>query len=788
MNKFKKTIPYIINALLVTIIFLIALKINKIFPFGEFSLPKNDAIFQYQPMLYSFIEKIKEGILLNYSFNNNLGQPFIFNFLYYLASPLNLLVIPLKNANSMFLAIIIIKIIITSITTTFYVKRKTNNNYLTTIIAISYVFSSWFLAYYYTIMWLDAFMMLPLFQYGLEELMEKNKYNIYIFSLAYIMISNFYIAFMICLYTLIYYLYNIILKKDKYINKIKNFQLIMFITIITCLLSAFHIYKTYDSFLIIGILISNAQNNVTYISLLNLFKSILSGAKIINLSPYGNIFPNIALSTIFTISLLYFFINPKITRKEKITNLISIIFIIFLFYSKTLNYIANCFHVPAGYDFRYSFIISFYFIIIFIKNYKVFDNKIDKKVYFINILLFILILIEYLTKNLELKYFIFNLSFLITLTTLFIFYKNNKIYKFIFTSVIVLEVTISAILNITCTIKEDTTSHEFNKEYITYREQLDHYNQDFNINLYDNINTIPSFSSMQYNWVFEDLSSLGYLTDSKAIIYISFNTKVFKMLFNVKDKDNKYLEKIYSVNKDILTYTLSDSNIITNQNNLVYGLTGITNIIEKKDLKNISKEEKFKHIISKKGTYYFYFDNDDLEQIIVNNTIYTYDKNSKKDTKYKVEELRATIFLELELDKKDIIKLKFKDNKKHETYPLYYLNESKYEELYNILEKNQITYTHYQDNLLEGKITVDKNEVIFTTIPYDKHWRVTIDNKEVETKLVLNSLMGIVVPEGTHHIKLEYKPNYIIPIIISTTTFIGLIVNIVYQKLKKKND
>ena len=788
MNKIKKTIPYIINAIIVIAIFFITLKINDIHPFGNFTLAKHDAIYQYQPMLYNFITKIKEGILLNYTFNNNLGQPFIFNFLYYLSSPLNLLVMPFKNSNSMFIAIIAIKIIITSITTTFYAKKRTNNNYLSTIITISYVFSSWFLAYHYTIMWLDAFMIFPLFQYGLEELMENNKYNIYIFSLSYIMISNFYIAFIICLYTLVYYLYNIIIKKDKYINKIKNFQLIMFSTIITCLLSAFHIYATYDSFLNMGIYINDITTDTTTLPLLNLLKSIISGTSYANLLPIGETLPNIALSTIFTISLLYFFINKKISKKEKITNLLALLFIIFLFYSKTLNYIINCFHVPIGYSYRYSFIISFYLIILFIKNIKTFDNKIDKKIYFINALLLILIIIEYVFKNIEFNLFIFNIIYIIILTLLFIFYKNNKIYKFIFVTFIILEVLINTCINFNTTMWKNLGEYKFNTDYLTYRETIDYntsFNFDLNLNLYENKNTISSFSSMQYTNTFTDIFALGCPTDNKAIISTCNNTEIFNMIFNIKTNNKYYLEKIYTANKDIYFNNLNENSIIENQSSLIYSLTGIDNIIKTIELKKNNNIFK----VPSKGTYYIDTSVEDFKYLTINNTIYTFNKdNIKDDNKKEIIVLKAQYYLEIELNKNDIIELVYKSDNNNDNLTIYKLNKDKLEEAYNKLKSNQIKYTHYQDNLIEGEITVDKDQVIFTTIPYDEHWKITVDNKEVKPKIALNSLMAIDCEEGTHKIKLEYKSNYLIPTIISIITFIGLIINIIYKQLKKKNE
>ena len=104
--------------------------------------------------------------------------------------------------------------------------KKTDNKVISTIVSISYVFSAWFLSFNNSIMWLDAFVMFPLFQYGLEKLMNENKAYIYIFSLAYIMISNFYLAWMICLYTLAYFIFQTIFTKKETKEKLKNFNTI----------------------------------------------------------------------------------------------------------------------------------------------------------------------------------------------------------------------------------------------------------------------------------------------------------------------------------------------------------------------------------------------------------------------------------------------------------------------------------------------------------------------------------------------------------------------------------
>ena len=91
MKEHKKLLTYLFNILIVSLLFCITLKIKDIFPFGNGTLAITDSYYQYQPFLYNFIMSIKTGNLLSYSFIAGLGNPTIFNILYYLNSPLNLI-------------------------------------------------------------------------------------------------------------------------------------------------------------------------------------------------------------------------------------------------------------------------------------------------------------------------------------------------------------------------------------------------------------------------------------------------------------------------------------------------------------------------------------------------------------------------------------------------------------------------------------------------------------------------------------------------------------------------
>ena len=124
IHKYKN---YIIVTFLATIIFLLFLKMKTIYPFGDLSLSRSDSHGQYQPLLFNFIASLKTHNLYSYSFNIGLGIPLAFSYVYYLASPLNIIALLFNNINDMVFALTLIRIILTSIFAKLYLSKKIDN-------------------------------------------------------------------------------------------------------------------------------------------------------------------------------------------------------------------------------------------------------------------------------------------------------------------------------------------------------------------------------------------------------------------------------------------------------------------------------------------------------------------------------------------------------------------------------------------------------------------------------------------------------------------------------------
>lgn len=750
-NKLKKLIPYIINISITLCIFIIVLLITNTSPFGTDVLGKSDGIVIFKPMLYDFIMGLKTNTLEVFSFNNGLGNPTIFNYLYHLASPLNLIAIFFKTPDAMYLSTIILKLTLASITSTFYFKKKTNNNLLSTLGSLTYVFSSWLITYYYYMPWLDIFLIFPLFQYGLEELLNNKKYNIYILSLSFAIISNFYLTFPICIYTIIYFIiYKLIYCKDSKKEKLNAFNRITLSTIFTLLITFLYLYALIISYSKMGLSFDN-EITTYQVKFLDLLKSLLYGnISFITEEPPQYTFPNIAINTFMLFNFLYYFFNKEISKKTKIFIGIGILLFLCTIYVKQFDFVLNFFHNIRGLTFRYSFIPIFLSIVIATSNLE----KIDKFSIKNNIIVSILVLIPLILniKNIEQNILIFNIvSIIITIIFIFI-YKNNKILNYIAIILVIIESSIFSYIHLNTSINKTNELHNqtYNKETTKYRlNNLGYENEYINSNLYSNANTTYLLTAMTYNNVIKLSYNLGCTTYQNTSMTCNKNNKITQMFFN--EKNDYYLEKIFSVNKDILNISLDEYNTKNSHEYLVEATTGIKNIYNKEVLKVelIDNKKLFK-------TDHNYYLIDYVSDDYVVNYPQTYNEFYIED---------------------DSIK----------EVNIYTLNEDKLKEIYNKLSKNQIEYEYYSDSYIKGTINVDENQVIYTSIPYDISWEIKIDDKIVTPTTVLDSLIAIEVEPGNHKIELTYKTNYTLPMIISISSILVFIGNIIYQHKKKKN-
>lgn len=87
------------------------------------------------------------------------------------------------------------------------------------------------------------------------------------------------------------------------------------------------------------------------------------------------------------------------------------------------------------------------------------------------------------------------------------------------------------------------------------------------------------------------------------------------------------------------------------------------------------------------------------------------------------------------------------------------VDDAVYTETAAALGEHQLNIAKWSETRFEGTLTAtDARTTVFTSIPYDANWRVTVDGEAVETCKLLDALVGFDVTPGEHTVVIRYVP------------------------------
>ena len=180
----------------------------NVIPFGDYTVLRMDLYHQYGPLFAELYDRITQGESLIYSWNSGLGSSFLGNFGNYLASPLAIvmLIAGHENMPEAIAIMVLLKASFASAFFSYYLRKSTGkNDFSISAFGVLYSFCGFFIAYYWNIMWIDAMALFPLVIYGIERIITHGKFRLYMFSLAAVMLTNYYMAYIVCIFSVIYF-------------------------------------------------------------------------------------------------------------------------------------------------------------------------------------------------------------------------------------------------------------------------------------------------------------------------------------------------------------------------------------------------------------------------------------------------------------------------------------------------------------------------------------------------------------------------------------------------------
>ena len=399
----------------------------------------------------------------------------------------------------------------------------------------------------------------------------------------------------------------------------------------------------------------------------------------------------------------------------------------------------------------------------------------------LSIILLIIASIAFTKIQIE-KYDIFKLFILVVYILLFMISLNTNISKIIFSFVVLLEIITNSIgylerYNFDVNHENITQKHAI--KYIKENDNSLLYRIDDNNNESDNYSIIYNYYSIDYfmSTIKKDLINffinldVGNHSYTKNTISYDGSYHLLSSLLDIK----YYIETNNNDNNNYEYLTTIDDQykIYKNNNSLNIGYMVNNNILKTKLNSNgLDNSNNNFYLLVKLKDWYSYDDlNVYLENELLDNTngtfMYYINNEYNKD-----EELNISLNCN-DSTLEDI-----------EGIYIYYINNDNYNKSINKLKNNQLEITKIENNSIEGNIKVEDNNILFTSIPYNKDLDIYVDGKKVNKIKLLDTFLGAKINKGEHKIVIKYIPKTLYLSIIPT--IIGQLLLYIYIKIYNK--
>lgn len=389
---------YVYSALLPMTIMLVVWLFMGVFPFGDKTLMAVDFGQQYIG-LYGFL---KETILTGdfsgffHSFSKSLGGAMIGIWGFNLISPFNILyvILPLSAFNWAITLTIWLRYGAFGLSFAYFLIKRYNGAskrpYFVPLFAAAYALSGMIVSYQMNPIFYDAMYMLPLVITYLEEVIDGNRPFKYIISLAVTMILHFYMGYMIALFVAMYTVYYAVIQTHADTAKAQSIAVAkkvgqVFLYSVAAIGSVLFFLMP----IVFNLLLSKGAYDSglkwtwdLQINPMDILSKFMIGAFDNQSWPSGPNLPNVYIGAVALIGCVLFFGVTHITRKERIAaGIILFVYLLACVHDFT-NKVFHMSQTPAGFFYRFTWILSFFMVFLAYKAFIDFD-KLSKKAFVI---------------------------------------------------------------------------------------------------------------------------------------------------------------------------------------------------------------------------------------------------------------------------------------------------------------------------------------------------------------------------------------------------------------------
>lgn len=845
LTFFKERKDYLSAFFLPILILLVIYIIRGVYPFGDQCFLRSDMYHQYAPFHAALLDKLQNGESLLYSWDIGMGVNFVALFAYYLATPFNWLLLLTSQTHliEVMSIFIFLKVGLSGVTFTYYINKHFNTRSLSAVaLSVFYSLSAYICAYSWNLMWLDCIWLFPLIMLGLEQLIHgKKSYAYYVDSngdyhcdttiqektcylyciaLGFCIISNYYISIMVCIFCILYFILQVCTHPKSLKNLLKKgLRFVLY----SALAGGFAACLLIPEYFALKLTASGDMNFPSSLTrYFSVFEMMSRQLMLVEPAIFSAHEPNIYCGMIIFLLIPLYAMNPKISTKEKIGKFLLLAVFYLSFNLNILNYIWHGFHFPNSLPCRQSFIFNFLLLVMSYEGLKDIRDYTNKELYAtLGGCTILFLIMEEMFESDDYPYYIIYASLaFVALYALYFGLKRSdklpqKICYGIFFTIIILEAFINTV--VTSVNTTGRTSYVSDNQSITalletaaklegdssfYRiEKLKRRSK--NDAAWSHYQGMSLFSSTANAGIAAFLSNMGGEKSTNSYAYYGA-TPLVEAMFNIKyvlsssEKEESDLRTLVGRNDTMNLYqnrytlslgflvpvtlegdwVMNTSNPFNVQNEFADYAANVSPLFTTTE-HTISDNKLTIEVTKDEHIYVYLTSSGDSFSVSYTKADGTSDSKSFSSVKQKY------IFDLGYCTAGTTIKLTANEESSIQGY-VYALNIDNMNIFYETMKENCMEVLEYDETHIEASVTAAEESTLFTTIPYEKGWKVTVDGVPVETFTFKDAFLAFDVGEGTHRIHFEYFP-YGLKAGIGISLVSGLIlVGLVITDKKKK--
>ena len=807
MNQIKrfaqsKAFPYITAFGLPFLICVIICIGNGVYPFGDNCILHIDMYHQYCPFFTEFLNKLQTGGSLQYSWNLGLGSDFVSLYAYYLASPLNFLILlcPKSHVIEFMTLLIILKISASGLTFFLYIRHhykligkdgRMHKNQMVPALVFStaYALSGFVAAYSWDIMWMDCIALFPLIMIGLERLVQEKKAGLYYITLALCIFCNYYISIMICIFLVFAFALLFFSQKKGKGGAILRFG---WYSLLAGASSAILLLPEIAVLSVSGSAEGGFPKTAEFY--FNILAELGRGAAVTSVYTGNDHWPNLYAGA-FSLFLVWIYVlNRRISWKEKVPRIAMLVFFLVSFAENQLDYIWHGMHFPQALPGRQSFLYSFVLLSI---GFAAVRKRKGTRIWHIAVAAIVsmaLLLVagwygeETVTEPVSL---VITALFICVYAVAFVLTKiTGKKKRQVFAEFAVFVAVAELAVNMAAT-GFGTTSR------VAYTEKQSDYEKLLEMAKEDNEETGGGFYRVEDTGrkTKNDDSLYGY---ASATIFSSLMnldvSHLFQSLFMEGGKNFYCYNGATPLSSSLFSvkYMLSDSALEESPYRTLVGGSGksflyrnnfslpLGFVMDEQAIAdwNSSTAERMASLnsftsalgaegqmlypatyvtdtnagdttidIAEDGYYYADYESCTSDTLTVNRSDGWTKQYSKTSHRYLIELGECKAGDEIHILNSNMESIEFE---------VYQLNEKVVQQAFDTLNAQTMQLTDMTDRKIEGKIQVQNAGRLILSVPADEGWTLYVDGKETEIEPLADALVGVHLEKGSHTIKLCY--------------------------------